>query len=303
MRRRPFAMTASILLFTMFAQCSTAELSSRYQVLPDTVYLSTAGMQLKADLYLPYPAADDPAARFPTLIYVHGGGWISGTKEAAVLRLLPYLRKGWAAVNVQYRLGTSALAPAAVQDARCALRWVQRNADRYGFDRERIVVSGHSAGGHLALLTGMLTPAAGLDDLCPERVGGTGPDRALLAGEATDVAAVINWAGITDVGDLISGPNATRYAVAWLGGQRERDAIALQVSPLTWVREALPPILTLHGELDQVVPYAHAKRLHDALDAGHWNRRRVPVDQVRPRPAHLPGIPASHEIRGRRIAH
>src|SRR5438477_8117682 len=102
----------------------------------------------------------------------------------------PYLEMGWAVVNVEYRLARASLAPAAVEDCRCALRWVIKNAKDYNFDINRIVVTGHSAGGHLALTTGMLPASAGLDRECH------GP-------EELKVAAIINWYGITDVNDLL----------------------------------------------------------------------------------------------------
>ena len=62
------------------------------------------------------------------------GGWVGGSKEANILRLLPYLEQGWAAVNVQYRLGDVSLAPAAVEDSLCASQWVEANAEQFGFD-------------------------------------------------------------------------------------------------------------------------------------------------------------------------
>jgi acetyl esterase/lipase len=69
-------------------------------------------------------------------------------------------------VDVDYRLASQSLAPAAIEDARCALHWVYDHAGEYGFDRSKIVVSGDSAGGHLALMTGMLTPSDGFDNGC-----------------------------------------------------------------------------------------------------------------------------------------
>jgi acetyl esterase/lipase len=74
---------------------------------------------------------------------------------------------GMNVVNVEYRLASIALAPAAVEDCRCALRWVIQHAKEYGIDANRIVVSGESSGGHLALMTGMLPASAGLDRQCP----------------------------------------------------------------------------------------------------------------------------------------
>ena len=218
---------------------------------PDAVYNVAHDHQNKLDVIYPH----DATAPVPAVIYIHGGGWVFGTKEGAVLYTLPYLQMGWAAVNVEYRMASAANAPAAVEDCRCALRWIVQNAKQYHIDPSRLVVTGHSAGGHLSLMTGMLTEAAGLDNNCAE----DGPE--------PRVAAIVNWYGITDVADLLSGPNRKTYAVDWLGSTPDRIAIAKRVSPLSYVRKDLPPILTIHGDKDPVVPYSHAVRLHQALDA------------------------------------
>jgi dipeptidyl aminopeptidase/acylaminoacyl peptidase len=68
------------------------------------------------------------------------------------------------------------------------------------------------------------------------------------------------------VNDLLAGPNRKTYAIAWLGDQQNVAAIAKQVSPLTYVRPGLPAIITIHGDHDDVVPYTHAVRLHEALN-------------------------------------
>ena len=87
------------------------------------------------------------------------------------------------------------------------------------------------------------------------------------------VAAIVNWFGITDVGDLLEGENAKTYAVAWMGSKRDRMELAKRVSPMTYVRTGLPPILTIHGDADNIVPYQHALNLHTALDeAGVTNK-------------------------------
>ena len=87
------------------------------------------------------------------------------------------------------------------------------------------------------------------------------------------MAAIVNWYGITDVLDLIQGDNVQGYALRWLGVRPDRESLAKKVSPLTYVRPGLPPILTVHGENDPLVPYQQAVRLHRALtEAGVPNR-------------------------------
>jgi len=220
-----------------------------YQIVPNIPYTTANNYEAKLDLYLPNKAT----APSPVLVYFHGGGWRlgGGSKELDSLLLLPYLELGFAVVNVEYRPTQVSLAPAAVEDSRCALRWVFNKAKEYKFDTTRIVVSGISAGGNLALNAALLTPAAGLDTRCP--------------GEEMKVAAVVSWLGITDVYDQIEGPNKRNYAIAWLGSQSNRDEIARRVSPINHIRPGVPPILTIHGDADPVVPYSHAVRLHEAL--------------------------------------
>ena len=235
-----------------------------YRVVPDLTYLTAGGHESKLDLIVPR----DTTAPAPLLVYIHGGGWVQGSKESSDLALLPWLEQGWAVANVEYRLGPVALAPAAVEDCRCALRFLRDNATTYKIDPARIVVTGHSAGGHLSLTTGMLVAAAGFDNLCPKR--NTNPAAGGFADavvEEMPVAAIVNWFGITDVSDLLAGANAKAYAVQWMGSLPDREELALRLSPITMVRSTLPPILTIHGDADPIVPYQHAVRLHEALTA------------------------------------
>ena len=66
--------------------------------------------------------------------------------------------------------------------------------------------------------------------------------------------------------ELLAGPNVRNFAVAWLGGMSNRDEIAKRVSPLTYVRAGLPPIISIQGDADPTVPYSQNVRLHQALD-------------------------------------
>jgi acetyl esterase/lipase len=246
-----FALALVLTALPAKAQSTTsswaAGLANDTRVATNITYLTASNWEAKLDVYVPRSTGPHP-----TVLHIHGGGWVGGSRESVILRALPFLEMGLAVVNVSYRLGQVAPAPAAVEDCLCALRWIVRNAKEYAFDVSRIVVTGYSAGGHLALTTGMLPASAGFDRQCP------GP-------EELKVAAVVNWYGITDVADLLEGTNLRTYAVQWLGSRPDRVEAARRVSPLTYVRQGLPPIMTIHGDADPTVPYAHATRLHQAL--------------------------------------
>lgn len=251
---------------TVIAQTVNSEfvqVANDYLIFPNITYIRASGEDLKLDVYQPREMTGPNA----TLVYFHGGGWTSSSKESVSLAFLPYLEMGWTVVNVEYRLANVAHAPAAVEDGRCALRWIYRNAEEYGFDLNAIVVSGTSAGGHLALTTGMLPESAGLDRQCPgnrRRIWYSGT----TSTEELKVAAIVNWYGITDVVDMLDrppGPGGS-YTEAWLGSAIDRLEIAARVSPLNYVRQNLPPILTIHGDSDLSVHYSQGVRLHDALE-------------------------------------
>jgi len=232
-------------------------IGQRFRVERDVVYKTVGTFQAKVDLYVRYDNATGP-----TVLYIHGGGWANGSKEQYVLWFLPYLQLGMRVVSVQYRLSGVAPAPAAVEDCRCAFRWVAQHADKYGIDPKRIVISGGSAGGHLALMTGMLTPDDGFDRDCPWDA----PPKP---------AAIINYYGVTDVSEAFRKGEAS--TLLWLRGVPNPEETAKRISPLTYVRAGLPPILTIHGDADESVPYSDAVRLHAALASAHVANQLVTV--------------------------
>jgi acetyl esterase/lipase len=252
--------TVAILSAPAFAQLSpTADWATHaqneYAVVANLTYLTASGYDAKLDIY----RRRDVQTPQPTLVFYHGGGWIGGTKEASFMSIMPWLEMGWNVVNVEYRMARVAEAPAAVEDALCALRYVVNNAKNNNIDVDKIVVSGESAGGHLALAVGMIPTTAGLTSICAGG-GFTGNETSV-----PKVAAIINWYGITDVNDLLAGANARSYAVQWIGSSKNREDIAKMVSPLTYVRAGLPPILSIQGDADPIVPYSQNTRLRDAL--------------------------------------
>lgn len=196
----------------------------------------------------------------PAAIVIHGGGWIGGTRDWVAEHVcLRFLEKGFVVANVEYRVAPAAPAPAAVEDVLSASAWFIQNARRYGADPKRVVVTGDSAGGHLALMVG-LTPTS------------------VRLGPAAPVRAVVNFFGITDVYDQLQGPNRRDYTVQWVPEQPGRRELAARVSPLTYVRKGVPPVLSIHGTADPSVPYDHAVRLTERLNAAGARAALVTVD-------------------------
>jgi acetyl esterase/lipase len=194
----------------------------------------------------------------PGVIVIHGGGWVQGDKEGMLdTYCLPFIRHGFVVANVEYRLANVAPAPAAVSDVLQAAQWFHDHAAQYKVDPKRILVTGGSAGGHLALMVGM-TPASDL-------------------GPSVKIAGVIDFFGIADVADQLAGPNARDYAAQWIPEQPNRMELARRMSPMTYVRKGLPPILALHGDADATVPYEQSVNLTKAIRSAGGDAELITV--------------------------
>jgi len=264
---------AASLLFlsasSVFAQPSPSAnwattIANQYQMFPNVTYLTAGGQEVKMDIYRRRgETANAQLPPQPTVVFMHGGFWAAGAKETSIFALMPWMEMGFNVVNVEYRLARYALAPAAVEDCLCALRFLNAQKATYNIDPARIIVTGESAGGHLALSLGMIPESADLGRECAGNAAIPTP------------AAVVNFYGISDVADVIDGPHRANAAMQWFGGMTlaNRTEIAKRVSPMSYVRAGLPPILTIHGDADMTVPYQQAVTLHAALTkAGTQNQ-------------------------------
>ncbi|HEY4329124.1 MAG TPA: alpha/beta hydrolase, partial [Phycisphaerae bacterium] len=170
-----------------------------------------------------------------------------------------YLAHGFVVCNAEYRLGDNtgqftpefAPAPAAVQDSLAAAKWFYDHADEYNVDKNRIIVTGASAGGHLALMVGMCTDAT---------LGPVNP-------KDFKIAAIVNGYGAVDVPTLLAKQGPTGFAAQWIPAGPNRDALAKQMSPMTYVRKDMPPLITVQGASDSTHPVADSIRFTDALKA------------------------------------
>ena len=219
----------------------------------DVVYRIAGDKNLRLNVYLPDEFIGEPPwwtndgkGKKPTLLYIHGGGWVAGSKDERVLNVLPYVYRDWVVISINYRLAKDAKAPAAVDDCLIALEWIYANADKYDIDTDRIVVSGGSAGGHLALLTGMLREG---DQLC----GGK-----LKVENTRKVAAIVYWYGVTDF-------TINPHPLEWFGEDIDLGEYVRSLSPINYVRQGGAPVLTIHGSEDYTVPVNQAVNLHKKL--------------------------------------
>ena len=177
----------------------------------------------------------------PAVLVFHGGAWKAGNRQEMEERVCRrYLEAGFLVGNVEYRLGVKA--PAAVEDALRAAAWFAGAAPGFGANPEKIVVTGESAGAHLALMVGML-----------------GRDSEL--GHGARVAAVVNFYGISDLRALLE----AGFVRDWLPGGPESAGMAERMSPLGRVTPQSPPVLSLHGTEDDVVPIDQSRRLTEAM--------------------------------------
>lgn len=214
------------------------------------------GESLRADLY--HPRTPGPDGGAPLLVYVHGGGWVLGFRRwqgRVLIRRL--VRAGWVCVSVEYRLSPWATWPDHIVDVKRAIAWARNKAPTWGADPARIVVSGNSAGGHLAALAA-LTP--GRAELEPG-----------LGGLDTRVAALVGWYGVYDLLDRAKAWPHGALRRLWellvmkqrVDEARERFELA---SPITHVGADSPPTLLVHGTLDTLVPIGSARAMHDRFE-------------------------------------
>lgn len=202
----------------------------------------------------------------PAVLWIHGGGWRYG--ERAGLRGIAETCAafGYVSATTDYRLtADGATFPAMLEDVAAAFYFLHSNAERYGIDPDRFVLGGDSAGAHLALLLGMVGDPALL-----------GVDRD--ASTLIRPRGIVNIYGPTDLPALaditpanpITRPLLDHLMTVTFEKSPQKWAAA---SPVYYVAADGPPILTIHGTLDFIVPFSQAERLaRRCAEAGQPHR-------------------------------
>ena len=205
----------------------------------DVEYGRVGERPLLLDLYLP-PEVKEPA---PGFIFIHGGGWSGGDRKDYAYHCTRFAKRGYIVATVGYRLSGEAKFPAAVQDTKCAVRWMRANAAANHMDPNRIAVMGGSAGGYLAMMIGYSSDV-------PELEGDGGNP-----GVSSRVSVVINAYGPTDLTAPIAqvAPQVTSFLAKSYADDPE---LFRRASPIAYLTPDDPPTLIFQGTVDDTVPAA-----------------------------------------------
>lgn len=237
--------------------------SAEVVVEKDLVYGKAGEVELKLDLARP-AEGDGP---FPAIVFIHGGGWHAGSRQGYLGQIQEAARRGYVAVTITYRLmqfdeskkettTATTIFPAQIHDAKAAIRWLRAIAEKYKVDKNRIGVTGGSAGGHLSLLVGLTEPDSNLE-------GESGNPS-----ESSRVQAVVNFYGPTEMASCYKASSVAWIFRLFLGGKADEAPEAYKAaSPTTYVSDDDPPVLTIHGDKDELVPLQQAKLLDKKMKA------------------------------------
>jgi len=223
-------------------------------------YAEVDGKPLLLDLYLP----EKPEGS-PLVVWVHGGGWKSGSKQNCFVKWLSNF--GYTVASINYRLVDVAKWPAQLHDCKGAIRWLRANAQTYGYNPDCVIAAGASAGGHLVALLG----TTGDNDELEGTVGGNGD-------QSSRVQAVVDYYGATDFplrsktqSWKVNKPGSVVYNL--LGGPANQLVDkAKQASAKSHVTSDDAPLLVFHGVKDTTVLINQTDALEEA-----YKKHNLPV--------------------------
>jgi acetyl esterase/lipase len=227
--------------------------------IPNVVFARAGDHDLKLDVFRPKTRT----VGCPVLVEIHGGGWVMGDRRADARPLMSRMaRRGWVCMTVDYRLGRHAKWPDHIVDVKTALAWVREHAADYGGDADFVVITGGSAGGHLAALAA-LTP--------------NDPDYASPSGTEATIRACVSFYGVYDFDNSLRlrRPAEARHVERNVVKVPQADAplVYERASPLARVNPDAPPFLVIQGTSDNLVYPTESRAFVERLR----NTSRQPV--------------------------
>ena len=252
-----------------FAQrLSPAAARDKIEIQTDVEYGKAGERSLKLDVIKPKEAHDKPRA---CVVWIHGGGWQNGNKSSGTGRLAGLVATGdYVGVSVGYRLTDETPWPGQIHDCKAAIRWIRANAKTLNIDPDKIGVWGSSAGGHLVSMLGTSGDVKELE-------GKNGSPEV-----SSRVTCVVDFCGPSDFlaipkdSPRVSNPTDALYKL-FGGPLGEKQDIAKEASPITYVTKDDPPFLIVHGTDDRTVAIKQAELLHDAQKKAGVNTTFVKI--------------------------
>lgn len=218
---------------------------------------------LKMDIIYP----EDKNEKYPCIVWICGGAWLTMDKSAHLAYLSELARSGFVVASVEYRTSNEAKYPLPLMDVKAAVRYLRAHSERYRIDTERFGVMGESAGGYLTSMTALVN------------------DKKYDVGEyleySSKVQAACPWYPPTDVQRFpySSAEEAAASAESLLLGKNvalNREE-ALAICPVTYVTKDAPPFMIIHGTEDGTVPFAQGELLHDKLEEAGCDVKLVAI--------------------------
>lgn len=251
MIRRSLLAASCILLFSSVA-CAQPKVPDGVKYDADVEYGKAGDVKLELDIARPEKSSE-PA---PCIVVIHGGGWRAGNRKQHVDAILQLAKQGYVAATISYRFAPEHKFPAQIEDAKCAVRYLRANADKYNLDPDRIGAIGFSAGAHLSMLLGTMGKEDGME--------GNGGH----ADQPSQVQCVVAFFGPTELGADDVPKNVIGLVDDLVGATKdEKPELRKAASPVTYVSSGDAPTLIYHGTKDVLVPYTQAFKMVDAMTA------------------------------------
>ncbi len=250
----------------LFACATFVEAQDMEKTAADVEYAEVDGKALAFDLYMP-EGVDNP----PLIVQIHGGAWRFGTKDGGVP--FEFVEAGYAVASVEFRQASEAPFPAQIHDIKAAVRYLRGHAQTYGFNAEKIAITGASSGAHLALLVGVSNGHPALE-------GNVGHHN----NDSSDVQAILSYFAATDLTTILDqstpfGLNLRTTALDFLLGGQPADVpeLAKLASPVYHVDANDPPLILFHGDRDPQMPINQSLQMLGAYQDAGLDVKFVPV--------------------------